>query len=34
LGRKWLFFATYICFFDRKLQFLIKKIKIFLHNWK
>jgi hypothetical protein len=27
-----LFYIPQICFFDRKLQFLIKKIKIFLQN--
>ena len=32
LGEKWLNFIPYLCYFDRKLRFLIKKIKIFLHN--
>jgi hypothetical protein len=27
-----LFYIPQICYFDRKLQFLIKKIKIFLQN--
>ena len=31
-GQKWLFYIPQICYFDRKLQFLIKKIKIFLQN--
>ena len=34
LGEKWLNFIPYLCYFDRKLRFLIKKIKIFLHNSK
>ena len=32
IGKKRLIFIPYICYFDRKLRFLIKKINFFLHN--
>ena len=34
LGGKWLKFIPYMCYFDRKMRFLIKKINFFLHNSK
>ena len=34
LGGKWLNFIPYLCYFDRKKRFLIKKINFFLHNSK